>query len=261
MKLKWSFKNLEFFESLRIAKANIGKSGLMLLFDVSFFASFYYIIPLLFEYIASKITPSQTQTFLFLVLLMSVGYLLLMTLVYSFFKYSLLEIVKSLFQKKSFSFARLWNFCLMNIIIILPTFLIFNAVLGGVKEAYRPYAFVLLGIPVSLLLYAAINISHSLFYEGASLKKSLKAGFNVTFSKIHIYKEQIGAFALAGISLWALFLIFGFALRSFTSQNYTLYLSAYSYLTNAEYIISYLVFYFVIFVNRISFYRILREMK
>src|SRR3989344_5427747 len=261
MKLKLSFKNLEFSESLRLAKSDVGKSGLMMLFDASFFASFYYIIPLLFGYIASKITPSQTQTFLFLVLLISIGYFLLMIFVYSFFKYSLLEIVRSLFQKKSFSFSRLWSFYLINLIIIAPTFFIFNVILSGVQEPYRPYAFVLLGIPVSLLLYMVINVSPSSFYEGALLKKSLKAGFNAAFSKIRFYKEQILAIVVGSLALWILFLVLGFALRSFTSQNYTLYLSAYSYLTNAEYIIAVLVFYFVIFVNRISFYRITREMR
>jgi hypothetical protein len=249
----------QFFESLNLAKLNLGKTGTMFLFDVSFFASFYYIIPLLFGYIASKIP--QTPEMVYFILLLSLGYYIIIIAVYSFFKYSLLEVIRSLFEKKKFSFSGFWGFCLLNMIIIMPTFFLFSFLIEGINAAYRPWAFIALGMPVSLLLYIAINAAQSSFYQNFSVKKSFKLGIGAAFGKIKNYKEQILALAAGALALWLLFLILGFAARTVTSGNYSLYLKVYAYLTNIEHIVLYLAMYFIVFVNRISFYKIVREMK
>ena len=60
MKIKNLIKNSLFAKSFNLAKSNPGKIGLMVLFDASFLASFYYILPLLLGYTASAVLWPQS---------------------------------------------------------------------------------------------------------------------------------------------------------------------------------------------------------
>ena len=261
MKIKNLIKNSLFAKSFNLAKSNPGKIGLMVLFDASFLASFYYILPLLLGYTASAVLWPQSGAFIYVYLLFEFIYRLLQIFVYSFFKYSILDFIKSLFQKTEFSFRRLGQFYLLNIILILPLFIAFNFILGGVKEAYRPYFFIITGIPISLFLYAILNLSHSFFYEGNSLKNSLRKSFSLAFEKMKSYRETIGVIILALLVLGILFLIAGYLIRVSTSGDYLLYLKAYAYFKTAAIAIVDAVIYFIIIINRISFYSVARESK
>lgn len=258
MKIKNIIKNSLFVNSFALAKANPGKIGLMVLFDVSFLASFYYILPLLLGYAASAVLWPQSSVFIYVYLLLGFVYRLLQVFVYSFFKYSILDFIKSLFQKTEFSFKRFWEFYLLNIILIIPLFVVFSFIIGSVKEAYRPYFFVITGIPIFLFLYIIVNLSHSLFSEANSLKSSLKKSFSATFEKMKFYREAIGIIILALLVFGVLFLIAGYLIQVFTSGNYLLYLKVYGYFKTSLIFIIDVALYFVILINRISFYSVTR---
>ena len=228
MKIRNLIKNSLFTKSLNLAKSNPGKIGLMVLFDISFLASFYYIIPLLLGYTAGAFLWPQSGAFIYAYLLFDFIYRLLQIFVYSFFKYSVLDFIKSLFLKTEFSFRRLGQFYSLNLILIFPLFIAFNFALGSVKEAYRPYFFIITGIPIFFFLYAILNLAHSFFSEGNSMKNSLKKSFSLAFWKIKYYRETILAIILALLALGILFLIAGYLIRLFTTGDYLLYLKAYS---------------------------------
>lgn len=261
MKIKILIKNSLFAKSFNLAKSNPGKIGLMVLFDMSFLASFYYMLPFLLGYSASAILWPKSGAFVYVYLIADFIYKLLQIFVYSFFKYSMLDFIKSLFQKTEFSFKRLGQFFLLNIILILPLFIIFSFVLESIKEAYRPYFFIITGIPIFLFLYAILNLSHSFFNEGNSLKNSLRKSFSLTFGKMKSYRETIGIIILALLALGVLFLICGYLVRVFVSGNYLLYLKAYGYFKVATIVIVDVVMYLIILINRISFYSAARESK
>jgi hypothetical protein len=111
--------------------------------------------------------------------------------------------------------------------------------------------------PSLLFLYIIINISHSLFYQGASLKAAIKNAFSIAFTKTRHYRETIVIIILAVILLWLLSLSSGYLIRLLAAKNYSLYLTTYAYFTNAVKIVFNLVIYFVAFVNRISFYSLI----
>ena len=261
MKIRSLIKNSLFIRSFNLAKSNPGKIGLMVLFDISFLASFYYIIPLLFGYAAGAVLWPQSGAFIYAYLLFDFIYRLLQIFAYSFFKYSTLDFIKSLFQKTEFSFRRLGHFYLLNIILIFPLFIAFNFILGSVKEAYRPYFFIITGIPIFLFLYAILNLSHSFFNEGNSMKNSLRKSFLLAFGKMKSYRETIGVLILAFLFLGILFLIAGYLIRISTSGNYLLYLTSYNYFKTASIVVVDVVIYFIILINRISFYSIAGESK
>ena len=195
-------------------------------------------------------------------MVLSLIYYLIILFAYSFFKYSILDFIKSLFEKTEFSFKKLGQFYSLNIIIAGIFFAIMvaaNFVLASIKQTYAPFVFILMAIPYLLFLYVIINTSHSLFYEGASIKDSIKKSFSIIFTKMKIYRETILVMIIFGLFLWLLFYGSGYLLRILTSKNYSLYLSAYSYFKQASIIAFDLVFYLIILINRISFYAVIRE--
>jgi hypothetical protein len=119
--------------------------------------------------------------------------------------------------------------------------------------------FIFLAVPFLLFLYIVVNIAHSLFYEGNSIKDTIKKSFGFAFTKVRTYRETILAMILLALLLWLLFLGSGYLIRLFTSKNYTLYLATYQYFKRSSIIILDVVFYLVILINRISFYSMMRK--
>lgn len=250
-----------FIKSFKLAKSNPNKAGLMILFDLMFLASTFALLRLNNFFAQSIIMPKTVTVTFVLLITFSLIYYLLVLFVYSFFKYSILDFIKSLFDETEFSFKRLGQFYSLNIItagIFFAVMLLFSFLLMGVKELYRPFVFVVLATPYLLFLYVIINISHSLFYQGNSVKETIKKSFNIAFTKIRIYRETILAMILFALLLWILF-----SGSKYLLQNYAYQFSlANSRYINQIYIIIFdLAFYFVVLINRISFYAIIRENK
>ena len=245
-----------FFRSFRLAKSSMAKTSLMVLFDVSFFLSFYYVLPLIASYSVQGIAVLQGSSFLAAYLVFSIVYTMLVIFAYSFFKYCVLDFVSSMLEKRLFSFRRLFAFFLLNIVLYLPVFLAFSFILDSIREAYRPYFFFAVGVPFGILLYLIVNISNSIFYHGASIRRSLKGSFRIIFSGFKSCSGTILPIIIAAVIL-ALFLwVAGSAVSLLFAGNYFLYLRAYSYFTSAGIVLTSAVFYLVLLVNRISFYSI-----
>ncbi len=273
MKLKKSSKKVNatnvtkieplFFKSFKLAKSSPNKVGLMVLFDLMFLVSIFALYRLSNYFAQSIFVPTSFASFMVFFIL-SLIYYLIVLFVYSFFKYSILDFIKSMFDKTTFSFKRLGQFYSLNIVIagiFFAIILVANFLLASVQPQYRPFVFLILAIPFVLFLYVIINASHSLFYEGASMKDSIKKSFKITFTKIKIYRETILIMILFALLLWLLFLGSGFLIRFIASKNYNFYLSTYIYFKQASVVIFDLVFYFIIVINRISFYALVRENK
>lgn len=249
-----------FIKSLKLAKSNPYKTALMILFDGLFLVSFFVLYSV-GSYLAQIIANTSSKS-IFIFISITLVYYLMTLFVYSFFKYCVLNSIKSLFGKEEFSFKRLGQFYSLNIIIagiFFALMSLFNVLLASIKQDYAPYVFIFLAIPYSLFLYIIINTSHSLFYEGTSIKNAVKEIFRITFTKIKSYKETILVMIFFIALLWLLFLGTGYLISLIASKNYNLYLIAYAYFKQASIIIFDIVFYLVILINRISFYAVVRE--
>ena len=258
-----SKNKLLFIASLKLAMKIPNKVGLIILFDVLFLVSLL-VLQKLFRYFAQSFVAEITLTFGLILLIFTLIYYLITLLVYSFFKYSILEFIKSLFDKAEFSFKRLGQFYSLNIMIAGIFFAIMflaNFLLASVKAQYRPFVFIFLAVPYLMFLYIIVNTSHSSFYQGASIKDAIKKGFEITFKKIKVYRETILIMILFALLLWLVFFGSGYLVRLIASKNYNLYLNAYAYFKQASIIIFDIVFYFIILINRISFYAIVKENK
>lgn len=252
-----------FLKSFKLAKSSPNKLGYTVLFDILFFVTIY-ILQMLSQYAANNIAIGPAMPTFYIFLLLSAVYYLTIVFAYSFFKYIVLDYIKSLFEKAEFNFKRLGQFYSLNIVIagiFFSIMILANFLLAGIKPQYRPYAFIALAIPYLLFLYVVLNLAHSFFYQGASVKESLKKGFNTTFTKIKAYRETIAIMILSALLLWLLFFGSGYLIRLLGQKNYSLYLSYYSYFKQVSIIAFDLVLYAVVLINRISFYSIAKEFK
>ena len=265
--IKIAKKEPLFVKSFKLLKFNLNKTGLMILFDVLFIVSAFG-LQTLFRYLAQSLNisvaiPKATAT-AFAYIALSLFYYLIVLFAYSFFKYCVLDFIKSLFERAEFSFKRLGQFYSLNIImagIFFAAMIALNFLLANIKPNYQPFVFIFLAVPYALFLYIIINISHSLFYRGALIRDSIKNSFKITFTKIKIYRETILIMILSALVLWLLFFGSGYLIRLLASKNYSLYLNTYAYFKQASIIVFDIAFYLVILINRVSFYAAIREIK
>ena len=262
MKFKKIIKNEPLFiKSFNLAKSNPNKTGLMILFDALFLVS-AFVLKTLSDYFSQSLVAEKTLASAIIFIILSLIYYLIILFGYSFFKYCILDFIKSLFELAEFSFKRLGQFYSLNIIIagiFFAIMFLLNIVLASTKQQYQPFVFIILAVPYLLFLYVIINASHSLFYRGASIKESIKKSLDITFTKIKVYRETILIIIFAALILGLLFLGSGYLIRLIGSKNYNLYLNIYSYFEQASIIIFDIVLYLVILLNRISFYSLLKE--
>jgi len=252
-----------FIKSLDLIKSNPGKIGLMILFDVLFFVSFFS-MKIIFDYLNKILGVPNSGAEIFVRIIFFLIYFLALLIAYSFFKYSILDFIKSLFEESQFSLKKFGQFYLLNAIIagiFIIMIILLNFLLYSINEEYRPFIFILIGTPCLLFSYIFVNISHALFYRGHSIKDSPKKSFTITFTKIKIYREIILVIIL--FALFLSFLLFGagYLIQIVASRNFSLYLRIYSYFTLASIISLYTVLYLVILINRISFYAIIMNDK
>lgn len=254
-------KEFLFLKSFHLAKSNLSKTGLMVLFDVLFLIAVFGLQNLI-QYFAQSLALPKTIASAITFIIFSLIYYLILLFIYSFFKYCILDFIKSLSENKDFSFKRLGEFYALNIVIggvFFAIMLLLNSILAGIKQDYAPFVFIVLAVPYLLFLYIIANTSHSLFYQEASIKESIKKSLKITFTKIKTYRETILVMILFALVLWLLFYGAGYLVRTFTSKNYSLYLTAYAYFKQISIIVFDLVFYIVILINRISFYALAKE--
>src|SRR3989344_7941971 len=255
MKLKPFIKDSLFLQSFRIVKSNPGVSGTILLFDLMFLVSFLT-MQKLSAYSAPVIVPYVNVNPLLLLFVLSSIYYLIVLFVYSIFKFSVLGFIKSLFAKSRSSFSEFWKFYALNLaiaLVFLAVMLVLDYILANLKPDFAPYVFLVMAVPYALILYASVNISQSLLCHGNSLTASLKKGFAITFAEIKRYRELVLVMIISAAALWIIFVGVGYLIRVSTSANYTLYLKTYSVFGEASKWAISIVFYFLIFINRISF--------
>ena len=239
------------------------KIGMMALFDFLFVISFLT-LKRLFDFLAGEFPLPTTSGALYIFIIFSLVYYLVVLFAYSFFKYGILHFIRSLYAKSYFSTARLWDFYLLNLIIagiFLAIILVFNLLLASIKQNYAPYLFIMVAIPYILFLYVVVNISHSIFYRGDSISDSLKNSLGLTFTRMKTYRETIMLAIVSVIVLWLVFLGTGYLVRYFTAGDNIAYLAAYGHFRQISLIVIDAAAYILIFINRISFYAAVNQNK
>ncbi len=259
------FKDSYFTKTLKLIKSNPRNILNIVLFDILFLAAviiFYGLVGSLL----SKPSPAISTTVLITYLALALLYYPILILIYSFFKYIVLDSITSLFKKTSLNFGRLKKFSMLNLsifVVFFITFLVLNGVfLMGAKEGYTPYIFLAINTPLFLLTYIIINISHTLFseYEKSGIKETIKK----TFSIIAKVRSYIGIFLMDAAVIFIYFVVFyliGVMLKATALQDYAAQVKYSNIYTLIFAILTSIFFYLVIVFNRIYFYNIIKSKK
>lgn len=262
LNIKKSFLESSFFKVLKIIKKNSPIYLYTIIFDLIFLA----LIMTVGKYLGSLIPqdPQQlmelfkTQTNLLLfVIIYPIIYYLFVIFIYSITKLSILNLIKSLYEKNKFNLKGLGIFYLLNILLFITFFLTASALLAVsaliLERGFLKYLVLILAIPFLFFAYSTINISHTLFIKDQK-NKIIKKSFNTAFNKINKY----GTFIIWNIILILIYLILYniihliFRLTLFTNKELlTTYGSTYLKIFN---IISIIFIYLLISFNRIYFY-------
>ncbi len=261
--IKKRFLESSFLKVLSLIKNNPN----IYLYTIAFDFLFLTLILLIGKYLGSLIPqdPDQimalfkTQTnLLIFVFLYTVVYYLFIMFIYSTVKLTMLNLIKSLYEKNKFSLNRLGKFYLLNILIFL-IFTLIGLILFAIfalilTREFLIYIVVIVLIPLIFFLYSIINISH-IFFIKTDEKGIIKKSFKLSFNKINKYGMFI-MWDIAFIAIYLLFyniihLIFRFFIFS-NQQMLTSYGGLYLIIFN---IFSLIVFYLIIAFNRIYFYK------
>jgi len=257
------FKESYFVKSLRLIRNNPKNIFHIILFDILFLAAMGIFTKLVeFFFLKTPLETSAVTITIYLVLILL--YYLALVFIWTFFKYLVLNSIKSLFKKTKLSFVNIKKFFLLNLLIFIVFFIAFfilnTTFLIGAKQEYAPYIFLIINLPLILLTYIFMNISHTLF--SGSEKPIIKGITKKTFNAMSKVKNYIAIFFMNVIAIMIYFVIFyfvGLILKNTLFKGYLASVQYYNIYTIIFSVITTAFFYFIIFFNRIYFYNIIKN--
>ncbi|MBL7056380.1 hypothetical protein ISS07_05690 [Candidatus Woesearchaeota archaeon] len=254
--MKFEIKKEVFSGTLTAVKENKKQFFYVFLLDV-FFVLSLYVLGIILSGVASKTLTKNPTIIIFLILL----YYALIILVHSFFKYWILDLVKSAYTKTKINLNKVGGFYLLNLSlfgILFVISLVAGLFTAGLREAVSPFISLFVFAFFLLFSYLYWNISQVLFFEGKTTKESL----TISFSSLKNFKSYYGIFLVILVAVGiiaSLFGVFGNILKSTLFQDYGSLLR-YGDVYTILFVHSMgIIFYLAILFNRFYFYNIVRK--
>ena len=258
---KWS-KELLFTKTMNTIKKNKKQFFFILLLDIVMILAFTII-----NLIANFILPNNGMSFaaglssFFSIILFSLTYTLVYFLIviaaYSFIKYCILDLIRSMSKKKKFNLYRLKAFAWLNIRIIgipLIAFMIFAFIISqAIERQYASILLIILLLPVMFFYYPFLNLCHSLFYKGK--KHPIKKAIAMTFPGIRKYISIYVSSIIIIAAYWIISMIIVTILRYTLFSTEALYYAYYPGFTTVYNAITIIVLYLIFSFNRVQFYK------
>ena len=242
-KLKESLLNKTF----QLIKENPSKFLYTLLFDSLFILLITVINNLSYMVIPQDPAAIQAlpQSQLISVFVFFPLYLLLSLIIYSTFKYFILNKIVPLFKKKEAGMNHLSRFYLLNFLIFLAYLVIFIIITtiysSTIKPEYMRLVYILTVLPFTIISYLFLNIAHTIFITKPEINSTLIKSYNITFKKF----KQFIPVILVSISVYLSSVLIFFISISLSLQQ--IYVQ----------IISLILFYLMIAFNRIYIFKII----
>ncbi len=262
-RIKDLFLKSSFLKALKVMKKSPNVFFYTIVLDFIFLALIIFVgeyfgslVPSVQQLMGSFKTMTNLLIFIFLYLII---YYLFVVFVYSVSQLSILNLIKSLYEKNKFSLKRLGRFYLLNLLILIILFSIALFLLVILSLVLTPdflkYLILILFVPFLFFSYSIIKISHILFIKNKNEKKGIiKKSFGITFTKIHKYWVFIVwdcCFVLIYLLIYnivhLIFKSFIFVNKGMITSYGNVYLQSFN-------VISLIVFCVIIAFNRIYFY-------
>jgi len=253
-KIKKRFRESLFLKSLKLIIKKPQNLLYFILFDLLFILA-VYALSKIFSYVP---VPKSFS----IALLYSLLNFTIFVFVYSFFKYAVLDYIVSFMKKTEFSFKRLKDFFMLNVLLFLVfsiVMVLVNMILVfSVKQEYMQIFLSVVSIIVFIFIYTLMNISHSFFVLGSTWKESFFRANSVVFKKMKKYLPVYGFSILVLIIIMLIgnlvFVLLKPLMQSKVLNFYQVYMTVY-------YIVTMLFMYALHIVNRLYFYLITGKVK
>ena len=237
------------------------KSILSILFlDIVFGAAIFVFISVAMGTSDMMTGKLQGNTGLLFAGMYAICYFLILIGVYSYFKFQVINIIRTSFKEKPLGRKDIKGFYWMNMVLIYPSYLVFAgvaAILGKtIQLQVKPYMSTLYVILFFFLFSAYLNTSHAVYDRKRGVGRSLWFGLRTAFAKVHKYWRG----ALLELGFFSLFFgIFYMIAKMLTSAESTLSITYVSTFQLVFQILTSLVVYSIICTNRFYFFAIKNE--
>jgi hypothetical protein len=224
------------------------KSGMIFLFDMGFVLA--SVIFLKFFSLPLKEFIGKLDLFLgtIFVVILLLAFFFGNLLIYSFFKYLVLFRIKSLKKRGKFDFSRFGKFYVSNI-IILPVFFLSAILFMTALASPNPFGLVVGGL-LFFPSYFLLNVRHSLFIYEKNYSFFRSVEEIIKFKK---YAKVILFDLIVIIIYAAVFYIFGSIVNSLI-KSYKIEAGFYDIYEIIFKVVTFALFYGILFFNRIYFY-------
>lgn len=193
-----------------------------------------------------------------------------LAVIYSFFKYLILDNIQEMFRKTGLKFNRLFSFIKLNVLIVCPIMVAYTAAFiltityFGKKMsegAINPFSLLLNSLVVMILLlilliyaYTLVNLSHSAFLKETEMKRALKLALinSLRLDSYKLYWSNLKAIFVYLIIL----LVYHVSMKLFVLKDTYAYLQYGGIYRTGLIAVTVATGYFLLSFNRISFYRI-----
>jgi len=258
MSLKEKLMNSLFLKTFNLIKKQPKFLIFALAFDFLFVASVYGIGFLMGVLIPANIFSAGplNAKMILAILLPLIVYPLILLLAYSFFKHVILNFVKSLINDEPLSFKRFSEFYFLNLIIFSAIGLVTIVIGIFLRRIANQQAFsIVYMITITLIFifsYTWVNISHSIFTDGKSIKETILKSYMPVFNKIHSYLPVIIFSVIFLLAFNGVFYILAMPFKSWVFSHPTAYATIFK-------AISFITIYLTFMFNRLYFYLITKE--
>jgi len=255
-----NFKKSVLFDTYKIAMKNRSKLLQIFLFDILFI-----IVLVIYGKLANVMFPDTMPSVTSIIAIFATAFgltllnLLIIILIYSFFKFHVIRLVSQLFSEKTrlLSFPAFYG---LNLLLFVPFFLLAIVLLFllalVVRQEYLQNVGGFVVFIVFLLGYSAYNFAHTFFVQGYGFK-SFQKSINL-ITKRHKYY-----FPIIGVSLFIFFAVILILYVLVWLLGDVLRIGFFQYNMQAVFIVSFIILilmlYKIIHFNRLYFFNMLKK--
>lgn len=255
MKNKKQKKNI-YIHLFRLIIKNPKVTFKIIIFDILFLVSIQ-LFYLFSDYIINNNFSISSAIKISILLLFLIIYVFGFVLIYSFFKFRVLNLVRSIFinKKNKTKFLKFYKLNLFIFIILISTFLLINLIVyNSTKLQFQRYTLIIINIIFFIIMYIIINFIHSNFLELNKIKNLtlITKGLKSTISVQKYYGIII--LNIIYLIITSLILYFTGMIVNNTIFNEGVTPTALNIYNGTISIISGLIIYFIFFYNRLYFY-------
>jgi len=249
MKKGWLHKNL-YGDVFSAVGKNLPLVGGTVLLDILFFFVLYFLQRSMSALVPSLPASGGIALSFSVIAVMLLDFFIVLFL-YSLFKYSVLHLIRKMEKNSELDFRMLSRFYGMNLLLMAIFMAVYLAIGGILQSGLRPEFLQIMAIVLSVIFflftYTWLNITHSLFAASWKTEGVLRKSLSILFRKIPFYASVFVFSTAVLLGFGIAYYLAGMGLQRF-GWDVQIFVQIFT-------VLNVIVFYGLLVLNRIGFYR------